>query len=65
MLESSAENKCLRISGSGNQAQIIFKVYQMNSMWNQVFYESISEQMEVKFDPHVELPIQITEVTNG
>lgn len=45
MLESSGENKCLRISGSGTQASIFFKVFQMNSMWNQVLYESISEQM--------------------
>lgn len=51
MLESSVENKCLRISGSGTQASIFFKVFQMNSMWNQVLYESISEQMEVKIWP--------------
>lgn len=49
MWESSEENNCLRTSGT--QASIFFKVFQTNSMWNQVCYESIVNKCEVKIWP--------------
>lgn len=63
MWKSSGENNCLKSLWDPG-IKIFFEVFQANKMWTKCFTKALWTNVKLKFDPHVVLLMQITEVTN-